>query len=663
MIPSTPEYAVVLAMLICTAGAVLTLATSRNRALAGWIAFGVLSLAGVLALLGASSVLLTEPSHAETMFAAPRFGFSLRLYVDGLSAVFLILIAIVSVLAGLYSIEYMQHRLEHGVGWYYPNLLLFVAAMYGLVSTTDMMYFFFIFWQMMTLTGYALIRYEPRKPENLRAANRYLWMMQLACGVTMLGAALIASKPVVTPDGETLLPFDFDAVSHHLPELLAAQPARVTLAFALFLIGFGIKLGVWPFGQIWLPDAHPAAPSPVSALLSGVMIKTGIYGLMRYFIWLVPDSAQALFPIANWGLILAALGTITLFTGTAQALRQEQSKRLLAFSSIGQAGYLVLALGVCLTFLGSHQPLMPVLAATALLGALFHTLNHGIFKSLLFLNAGAVLHATGTQDINKLGGLLRYMPITGITALVASCAIAGVPLFSGFASKWTIYTAAIQGHAAAPILALCTAIAILTSTLTLALFIKFFGATFLSRTSALVHDLSVRHQRLEVGWKMRLPQITLLVLCLFAGLFPGLMLQFLSRVLQTSRQGLAITLADALPATDWAGPGLLGAAAPAVYAPLVVGIVFVLMFLFARWIAQLGGATRRVSAPWLCGYAVESEMHRYRAGHLFDELKHCLPGNRRPAPLSFPPSHSGSVPHHPSASVPPPAAARSLNDH
>jgi hydrogenase-4 component B len=495
-----------------------------------------------------------------------------------------------------------------------------------------------------------LIRYEPRKPENLRAANRYLWMMQLACGVTMLGAALIAHDSVVTPGGETLLRFDFDAVSHHLPQLLVDQPARVTLAFALFLVGFGIKLGVWPFGRIWLPDAHPAAPSPISALLSGVMIKTGIYGLMRYFIWLVPGSAQAEFPLMQWGLVLAALGTVTLFTGTAQALRQEQSKRLLAFSSIGQAGYLVLALGVCLTLLGSAQPLMPALAATALLGALFHTLNHGVFKSLLFLNAGSVLHATGTQDLNKLGGMLRYMPITGATALVASCAIAGVPLFSGFASKWTIYTAAIQGHPAAPILALCAAIAILTSTLTLALFIKFFGAIFLSRTSVLVHDLSRRPQPLEVGWKMRLPQIILLALCLFAGLFPGLMLQFLSRVLQTSRQGLAVTLADAVPASAWTGPSLQSAGHPAVYLPLIVALVFVLMCLFARWLAGLGGATRRISAPWLCGYAVEGELNRYRAGHLFDDLNHCLGRKRPAAPV---PLNQRSAPGQPSNPIPP----------
>lgn len=636
MIPPTPESTVVLAMCFCILGALATVATSRHRTATGWIAFGVLSGSGLAAILGAGTVLLTQPSHAQTLFALPSLGFSLRLYVDGLSAAFLILIATVSTLAGLYSIGYLKHRPDR-VHRYYPHLLLFVAAMYGLVSTTDMMYFFFIFWQMMTLTGFALIRFEPL-PAHRLAAHRYLWMMQVACGVTMLGAALIAQDEFLTAEGETLLRFDFDAVSHQLPELLIQHPARVTLAFALFLVGFGIKLGIWPFGRFWLPDAHPAAPSPVSALLSGVMIKTGIYGLLRYFIWMVPNSAQPHFPLSTWGMILATLGTITLFSGTARALRQEQSKRLLAYSSIGQAGYLVFGLGTCLTLMGSSLPLMPTLAAIAFLGTLFHTLNHGVFKSLLFLNAGSVLHTTGTQNLNQLGGLLRWMPLTGATALVGSCAIAGVPLFSGFASKWTLYTAAIQGHPAAPWLVLCTAVAILTSTLTLALFIKFFGSIFLCRTSQRVHNLSLNRQPLEVPWTMRLPQLTLLTISLLAGLFPGIILQFLSRVLQTSKQGLATRLADAAPPLHWIGPGLTSDSAPAVYAPLAVLILAVGMFFFARTLSHLGGAARRSCAPWLCGYAAEQEIHRYHAKHFFGELNACLAGTRpsQPPPPATP---------------------------
>ena len=147
--------------------------------------------------------------------------------------------------------------------------------------------------------------------------------------------------------------------------------------------------------------------------------------------------------------MVAALGTITLFTGTMQALKQEQTKRLLAFHSIGQVGYILLGFGACMALLPAAGPAAAALAALGMTGALFHTLNHGVFKALLFLNAGSMLHATGTQNLNKLGGLLKYMPLTAATALVASLSISGVPLFNGFASKWTIYAATVQGSSLA----------------------------------------------------------------------------------------------------------------------------------------------------------------------------------------------------------------------
>jgi hydrogenase-4 component B len=620
----TPEQSVLAALLICSGGALATLLLRSRKALAGWVAFLCVASSSVLILSGAARVLLHGPGQAATFLALEPLGFALRVYVDGLSAVFLGLIAAVAVPASFYSIDYMTHHQEHGVGRYYPNFLLFVAAMYGLVSTTDMMWFFFIFWQMMTWAGWALIRYERRRPENAWAATKYLWMMQVACGATMLGAALLARDEVITPTGERLMRCDFDAVSHSLPGLLSAHPGSVALAFALFLVGFGIKLGMWPFGQVWLPDAHPAAPSPVSAMLSGVMIKTGIYGLMRYFLWLVPVGARAEYPVALWGLVMTVLGTLTLFTGTVQALRQEQSKRLLAFSSIGQGGYILFGLGVCLTLLGSDGEASLALAAAAFSGALFHTLNHGLFKSLLFLNAGSVLHATGTQDLNKLGGLMRFMPATAVTALVASFSIAGVPLFSGFASKWVILTSAIQGGASAPWLPACALVAIFASALTLAIFLKFFGAMFLSRTSELVIERARHHRSLEVTRKMRCAQAALAATCVVSGLVPALALSLIAAALRASPQGLGALLAVAGPADvgTWTAPGSLGARAT--YAPIAVAVVMVLLFALARRFSKLGGAPRRAAVPWLCGYARETEAHRYRAGGWYGEWKRRL---------------------------------------
>jgi formate hydrogenlyase subunit 3/multisubunit Na+/H+ antiporter MnhD subunit len=435
----------------------------------------------------------------------------------------------------------------------------------------------------------------------------------------MAGAELLAVSSARLAGGE--FKYDFDAVSAHLPTLLATQPGLVATAFGLFLVGFGIKLGMWPFGQIWLPDAHPAAPSPVSALLSGVMIKTGVYGLMRYFLWLVPAEAQAAYPLGTWGGVMAVLGTITLFTGTMQALKQEQTKRLLAFHSIGQAGYILLGLGVCLALLPASDWGAISLAAVAFFGALFHTLNHALFKSLLFLNAGAILHATQTQDLNQLGGLMRRMPATAITALIASFSIAGVPLFNGFVSKWQIHAAAIEGGLWARYLPLCALVGILTSALTLASFMKFFGAAFLGRTSAHVTRCAAGRDSLEVGWMLRVPQGLLAGACLALGLAPVLAVDLFEAALQASGQGMAALLARATPPSAGWWQGMAGPEATTLFAPLLLAPVLVLAFALALTLGRLGHAPRRAAVPWLCGYASEAEGQRYTAHHFYTELK------------------------------------------
>jgi formate hydrogenlyase subunit 3/multisubunit Na+/H+ antiporter MnhD subunit len=405
--------------------------------------------------------------------------------------------------------------------------------------------------------------------------------------------------------------------------LLATQPVWTAAAFGLFLVGFGIKMGMWPFGQVWLPDAHPAAPSPVSAMLSGVMIKTGVYGLMRYFLWLVPASARADFPLAWWGLVVAVLGTVTLLTGTVQALQQDQSKRLLAFHSIGQIGYILLGTGICLALLSVPSPRFTAIATLGLFGALYHVVNHGVFKALLFLNAGSMLYATGTQDLNRMGGLIKFMPLTGATALIASFAIAGVPPLNGFASKWSLYVAAIQGAEVKGYLALCAVIAILTSVLTLASFMKFFGASFLSRTSAVVKKAR-QAGPLEPPWQMLVPQVVLAVCCLAMGLLPALMFGLLTKALLASRQGLGTVLAGALPSPNEAIFALPLLDGRALLAPLVLALVLGMMWFVALGISRLGGAQRRATAPWLCGYALDGESNRYQAHGFYGELKRRL---------------------------------------
>jgi formate hydrogenlyase subunit 3/multisubunit Na+/H+ antiporter MnhD subunit len=303
-----------------------------------------------------------------------------------------------------------------------------------------------------------------------------------------------------------------------------------------------------------------------------------------------------------------------------QALKQEQSKRLLAFHSIGQVGYILLGTGACMSLLAAGTPIAATLATLAFVGAVLHVLNHGIFKGLLFLNAGSMLHATGTQDLNKLGGLMKYMPLTAITALVASFSISGVPLFNGFVSKWTIYVAAIEGSSYARYLPVCAAIAILTSALTLASFIKFFGASFLTRTSALVKSRA-HEGRLEVGWMMQVPQLALATLCALLGIVPAIGFQILQRVLESSRQGYGVALAANVPMDAGYIAGASEVTSAALFVPLALLGMLAFSLLISFAVSKAGAAQRRSAAPWLCGYAREAEANRYVAHNFYGEIK------------------------------------------
>ena len=377
---------------------------------------------------------------------------------------------------------------------------------------------------------------------------------------------------------------------------------------------------MWPFGQFWAPDAYAAAPSPVTALIAGVMAKTGVYGLLRSFLWLVPLEAKGQYNTAFWGCVLAVLGTITLFTANMQGLKQNDSKRLLAFSSISQLGYILFALGTCVALVSSSDPTLVGLATLAFCGAVLHAINHGIFKGLLFFNAGSMFQATGTQDLNRMGGLWKYMPLTGFTVLIASFGIAGVPLLNGFVSKWSIYVAAVRGTPGARYLAVCAIIAILTSALTLAMYMKFFGTAFLSRTSKLVNEQAARQGSREVGVTQQLPQLILAALCVGIGLAPGLAFRVLQHVLDGSRQGFAEKLADSDAIRAGAVSGLNVSQGTALYIPLVIGLVMAIAFLIAYTFSKLGGSVRRTGDVWLCGYVREADCYRYSASNFYGEI-------------------------------------------
>jgi len=614
----TPEHAVQTSIMVLGAGAVATLVVSRAKALAGWLAFAATAAMGVLLVPAVMQVLTSgpvNPHHPEVMFSLA--GMDMRFYVDGLSAVFLGLTVLVAVPAMLYSIGYVNRYEKPGSGIFYPCFLLFIASMLGLVTTTDLMWFFFGFWELMAVTGTLLARYEGTPQCNAASVRYFVWM-QIGLGAAMFGTSMLAGAG--GHGGEASLKYDFDVLAENLPAVLAAKPGAVTGALALFLVGFGLKCGMWPFGQQWTPASYTAVPSPVSAVLSGVLSKSGVYGLMRTFIWLIPVEAQAHVNLAKWGWIIAILGTITLFVGSMQALWQDSSKRLLAFSSLGQIGYIILGLGVCVAMIPTGNPTLIAVGTLAFCGALLHALNHGVFKALLFLNQGSTECAAGTQDLNKMGGLMKYMPLTALTAVVASLSIAGAPLFNGFVSKWGIYVSAIEATGSARYLGVCAVIALLTSAITLAMYIKWFGVSFLSRTSAVVAARAKEKGKLEVNGLMQLPQLILAAVCVAIGLLPVLAYQLAAQVLKTSPQGLAEVLSAASPVNGEAVSGLSNVTNTALYAPLAVLGLLVIIFLVVSVVSKMGGSSRRTAAPWLCGYVKEADCYRYSAKGFYGEV-------------------------------------------
>jgi hydrogenase-4 component B len=358
------------------------------------------------------------------------------------------------------------------------------------------------------------------------------------------------------------------------------------ILFILFFVGFGVKAGVVPL-HVWLPEAHPAAPSSISALMSGVLITTGLYGLFRV-------CAFGLgIPRWDWGVGLALLGSLSAVLGVLYALMQNDVKRLLAYSTIENAGIVLLGLGAGMMALASGRG---ELAAVGIAASLYHVLNHAVFKGLLFLGAGGVVMATGTRQIEEMGGLAKRMPWTALFFLVGSAAISGLPLLNGFVSEWLVFQALLQGFQATLTLSrliypVAGALLALTSALAAACFVKAFGVTFLALPRG--EGAEKAH---ESPWVMLAPQAFLALACLFLGLFPGFVLDALGSV--------AASLPGVRPAPEMVrgvfaiapGPGHFDHVAPAILALTVLLALGV-----AALLSLFAGFRVRRAPTWGCG--------------------------------------------------------------
>jgi hydrogenase-4 component B len=392
--------------------------------------------------------------------------------------------------------------------------------------------------------------------------------------------------------------FDFEA----LGRASVAAPALAGLAFVLAVVGFGTKAGFMPL-HVWLPEAHPAAPSHVSAVMSGVMIKTGIYGLVRLLVLLGP-------PPAWWGWLLLVIGVTSGVLGVLFALAQHDLKRLLAYHSVENIG--IIALGLGLGTLGVASG-MPALAVLGYGGGLLHVLNHALFKGLLFLGAGSVLHGAGTREIDRLGGLLRRMPWTGVCFLVGAAAISGLPPLNGFVSEFLIYLGAFgslgdsagQVIPAIPGLVAIGALALIGGLAT-ACFTKAFGIVFLgeprSAHAALAH---------EAGPAMRLPMVLLAAACVGVGLFPvAAVFALTPALLLVARQPEAKVMAILAAAADPLRMIAVGGA-------ILLTIVISLMLLRRRLLA---GRSVEETGTWDCGYARPTARMQYTASSFAQPL-------------------------------------------
>jgi len=371
----------------------------------------------VLANLAAGSLLVLSLLCVNSLSRSGTLAFNLggwasplgiKVVLDGLSGFILVVVNLVSFLAMIYAASYMR---IYTARWkFYALFMLMLAGMNGVLLSGDL-FNMYVFLELASISGYALVAFGV-EPEDVEASFKYLIMGALASIFILLGIALTYSY------ASTL---NMSDIAHALA--LSPNSMIITLISILFLTGFGLKAAIVPF-HAWLADAHSSAPTPVSAVLSGVFIKTlGIYALSRVFFNILGVTPKILF-------IFMILGIFSMILGAFLAIIQKDIKRMLAYSSISQVGYIIFALGV-------GTPL-------AILGGLFYLLNHAVFKSLLFLNAGTIEYSTGTRDLNKLGGLNSQMPVSGYTSLLGSMSISGIPPLGGFWSKLIIIIAAIQ---------------------------------------------------------------------------------------------------------------------------------------------------------------------------------------------------------------------------
>src|SRR6266581_517395 len=573
-LPVGPTFA--LSVAAYAIGAFSSLASWRKPALCRYLccgaAFTGAILEGLAAVLG---ILQGTPVRWSISSGIPLVAYSFD--YDALAGFFNLTLAILAGAVSIYSFGYLKEfEGKRNIGFFGFLFHLLLLSL-TIVFTAANAFLFLIGWEVMALVAYGLVTFYHEDQETRRAGLLYIVMAHIDAGCLLLGFALLMQV-----SGSA----DFASFRTAAVQMSGAQQAA---AFVLFFLGFGIKAGVIPF-HIWLPAAHPVAPSNISALLSGIVLKAGIYGMARIFL-------GGLGVLPSWaGLLVLIVGVASAVLGVLYALMEHDLKRLLAYHSIENIGIILMGLGAALMFLHTNHRL---LASLALIAGLYHTINHALFKALLFLGAGAVLHATHTRNMEEMGGLAKRMPQTALFFLIGAVAICALPPLNGFISEWLTYQSLLQGFGTTPSLIrlmfpLSGAMLALTGALAAACFVKAFGITFLAQPRN-EHAANAH----EVAPTMLLGMGLLTAACVFLGLFPTVFLHLFEPLTeqlmgQTLPEGLSLANGLVLGNTQPDG-GTVSTLGIALVGICLLPIPLVLWLFFSR-------ATKiRIGPTWDCG--------------------------------------------------------------
>jgi formate hydrogenlyase subunit 3/multisubunit Na+/H+ antiporter MnhD subunit len=552
--------------------------------------FLLLAISAFLAAAAGAWTVIAGVAHQLVLpVGLPDLPFHLRL--DILSGYFLVVVGLLAFFVSIYSIGYVKGFLgRRSVTSLVVFYALFLAGMFLVVLADDAL-FFLIAWEMMAASSYFLVLFEDERIENRRAAFLYLVVAHVGAIAILLSFGVMAGLATGFTGFQS---YTFDAMREtELPAGLA------TLAFLLAFFGFSAKAGVIPL-HVWLPEAHPVAPSNVSALMSGVMLKTAIYGIVRVVFDLIGD-----FPWW-WGALVLVFGLISSVMGVLYALMQHDLKRLLAYHSVENIGIILIGIGLAMIFTSFD---MPLLAALALIAGLYHTLNHAMFKGLLFMGAGAVLHATHERNMEEMGGLIRFMPWTAVFFLIGCISISALPPFNGFVSEWLTYQAFLLSPSLPNtllnlLIPLGAALLALTSALAAACFVKAFGVTFLGHNRG--HHHGTIH---EADWSMRIGMLLASLTCLALGVLPTFLIKWMDPLADELVGG---TIAASASGVGWMWLTPIAAERASYSAPIAfLGILSIVIITYLL-LHSRPGAIRRVPL-WDCGFEKVTSRMQYTA--------------------------------------------------